>query len=354
MWTRNGRRREMGLGSYLDVDLAEAREQAEKCRRIVRQGGDPILERKKIAEPGFLQCAQGFLETKQAGWTSAKHAAGWRLSLLTHAQPLHAFKVSQIGTPDVLRILKPLWQSKPETASRLRGRVEAVLDYAKAMGWRDGENPAQWRGNLKILLPAQSRQVRHHPAMAVSEMPGFMVQLRSREALAARLLEFIILTACRSGEARGTRWAEIDFEAGLWTVPAERMKTGKEHVVPLSKRALSIVQERAESDSGDLVFSQQPGNGKRFSVNATRALLHRMGRPDVTTHGFRSTFRDWAGDRTAFQRETIEAALAHGIRDKAEAAYRRSTALEKRRKLMQAWADYCAGIAMGEVISLHG
>ncbi len=353
MWTRNGRRREMGLGSCLDVDLAEARAQAEKCRRIVRQGGDPICERRKVAEPCFLQCAQDFLEAKQAGWTSAKHAAGWRLSLLTHAQPLHALKVSQIGTPDVLRILKPLWQTKPETASRLRSRVEAVLDYARAMGWRDGENPARWRGNLKLLLPAQSRQVRHHPAMAVGDMPGFMAELRAREALAARLLEFIILTACRSGEARGARWSEFDLDAGLWTVPAERMKTGKEHTVPLSTRALTIAQELAESVSGDLVFPQ-PGNGKGFSVNATRALLHRMGRQDVTTHGFRSTFRDWAGDQTQFQREIIEAALAHGIRDKAEAAYRRSTALEKRRRLMQAWAEYCEGTPMGEAVSLHG
>lgn len=354
MWSRQKRRREMGLGSYSDVTLAKARELAEAARQCVLDGGDPILERRKTSEPIFVDCVNTFLEAKEAGWKNAKHRYQWRSTLMTYAKPLHNRRVSQITTPDVLDILQPIWLSKHETASRLRGRIEAVLDYAKAMGWRDGENPAIWRGNLKSLLPAykKAEHVEHLPAMEIDELPIFMAALRARDAISARLLEFIILTCARSGEARGAKIDEFDFKRAVWTIPGIRMKMGKPHTVPLSDRALEIATTFADMPLGDYLFTNPRGR-KEFSVNATMALLRRMGRDDVTTHGFRSTFRDWAGDRTHAQRETIEAALAHGLKDKVEAAYRRSTAIEKRRILMQSWADYCSGSHSAKIITLN-
>ncbi len=344
IWTRSGRRREMGLGAYSNVSLADAREYAEKCRQDIRKGFDPINERKRASEPLFLKCVEQFLEAKESGWKNEKHRYQWRATLMTYAKPLHTMKVSEITTPDVLKVLQPIWLTKHETASRLRGRIEAVLDYAKAMGWRSGDNPALWRGNLKSLLPAwnKSQSVVHLAAIDVDELPSFMMNLRDREAIAARLLEFIILTACRSGEARGATLSEFDIGKAEWTIPANRMKAGKEHTVPLSKRALEIVTMFSESPLSDYLFTN-PRGLKPYSMNATMALLRRMGRDDITTHGFRSTFRDWAGDRTHFQRETIEAALAHGLKNKTEAAYRRSTALEKRRAMMEAWSSFCDG-----------
>lgn len=352
IWTRKGRKREMGLGSFADVTLSQARRKADECRRTINEGGDPIFERQKANEPNFYDCANLFFDAKKSGWKNPKHIANWSLSLFTHSKPLHQLRVSEIQTPDVLETLKPLWQSKPVTASTLRGRIEAVLDYAKAMGWRTGENPALWRGNLKSLLPANNHKTKHHAALPVIEMSSFLRELNERDAMAARLLEFIILTAARSSEARNARWSEMDLETEVWTIPGDRMKAGKEHVVPLSNRALEIVQDLARTPLCDFVFPNANGR-KPHSVNATRALLHRMGHTNITTHGFRSTFRDWAGDQTSFQRETIEAALAHGIKDKAEAAYRRSTALEKRRKLMQAWAAYCQNNSSDNVAQLY-
>lgn len=296
-----------------------------------------------------------FLEAKEKGWKHPKHKQQWRMTLMVYAKPLHPIKVSQITTQDVLAILTPIWMEKSETASRLRGRIEAVLDYAKAMGWRTGENPALWRGNLKSLLPElkRSKRVKHHPAMRFDELPAFMERLRQREAMAARLLEFIILTASRSNEARGAKWGEIDFANETWTVPAERMKMGKAHTVPLSNRAVEILTNLHALKVNEYIFPN-PSKLKPFSENGTRALLHRMNRPDVTTHGFRSTFRDWAGDCTNVQREVIEAALAHRIKDGVEAAYRRSTALEKRRSLMESWSEYCNYTPSEKVVKLHG
>lgn len=355
MWTREGRRREMGLGPFLEVGLADARKLAESARNLVREGLDPIQERKRAEEPNFHDCAIRFLESKEKGWKNPKHKQQWRMTLMVYAKPLHSLRVSQIKTQDVLAVLSPIWMTKSETASRLRGRIEAVLDYAKAMGWRTGENPALWRGNLKSLLPAlkRSQRVKHFPAMDFNELPAFMTDLRQREAMAARLLEFTILTASRSGEARGARWAEFDMKAKTWTVPAKRMKMGKAHTVPLSDRAVAIIAELAEAKLNEFVFPN-PVNFKEFSENGTRALLHRMKRPDVTTHGFRSSFRDWAGDCTNVQREVIEACMAHRIKDQAEASYRRSSALEKRRGLMQSWADYCSEVSSAKVVKLHG
>lgn len=345
MWRNGQRRKEMGLGSFPAITVANARSKAAEYREAVANGKDPIYERKKLAEPHFLECFEEFITAKEDGWNNHKHRQQWHMTLTRYGRSLHPMKVSQIKTPDVLAVLKPIWSDKYETASRLRGRIEAVLDYAKAMGWRSGENPAIWRGNLKSLLPtpAHARLVRHHPAMDIKSMPQFMVDLQKRDAFTARLLEFIILTACRSGEAREARWSEFDLENQVWTIPASRMKTSKEHVVPLSSRALEILNECSEFSDGVLVFPNLK-NQKACSVNATRSLLHRMGLENITTHGFRSTFRDWAGDETNFQHETIESALAHVIKNKAEAAYRRGNALEKRRKLMQAWADYCGSV----------
>ena len=337
----NGRDREIGLGAFKDVGLADARERAEQYRSLVKSGIDPLAPKPEIIKKTFLDCVNIFLETKEAGWKNKKHCAQWRMTLMKYAEPLHLKVVGDITTPDILKILQPMWLSKHETASRLRGRIEAVLDYAKAMGWRSGENPALWRGNLKLLLPAYSKakNIEHHAAVPFEQMPNFMNALNNRKATVARLLEFIILTTARSGEARFADWSEIDINSGTWTVPANRMKMGKEHSVPLNDRAREILLELGEFADTGIIF-QHPTRKVAYSVNATRALLKRMGYGDYTTHGFRSTFRDWAGDKTLHQRETIEAALAHGIKDKAEAAYRRSSSFEKRQHLMQDWAKF--------------
>lgn len=341
---RNGREKEVGLGGFNDISLAEVRDKADELRKALNRG-EPLKspsEEKKTHS--FKHCMDFFLESKQQGWSNAKHREQWHTTLNTYAKPLHNKLLTEITTPDVFAILQPIWLSKHETASRLRGRIEAVLDYGKAMGWREGENPAVWRGNLKILLPAYSkaRNVKHHAALPYPDMAAFMKELVKRDATVARMMQFIILTAARSGEARFSTWDEIDFEARTWTVPAKRMKMAKEHTVPLSDRAYNILVHMDAHRFGDYIFSH-PSSGKAFSVNATIMLIRRLDFGKLTTHGFRSTFRDWAGDKTMHQRETIEAALAHSLKDRAEAAYRRSSALEKRRKLMQDWADYCYG-----------
>jgi len=339
----NGRNREIGLGAFKGSKLAEVRALARKHKDEAKAGVDPIATKvNAISAKTFKECIDVFLASKEKGWKSDKHRSQWRMTLNKYGKPLHNLHVDDIKTPDVLKVLEPIWLTKHETASRLRGRIEAVLDYAKAMGWRSGENPAVWRGNLRILLPqySKAKNIKHHAAVPFEDMPEFIPFLRSRDATTARLLEFIILTAARSGEVRNATFDEVDTNAKTWTIPAERMKMNKEHVVPLSRRALAIILEQAEFRRGNLIFPN-PRTQRAFDVNATRMLLKRMECGQFTTHGFRSTFRDWAGDKTMHQRETIEAALAHSLKDKAEAAYRRSSALEKRRKLMQDWADYC-------------
>jgi integrase len=262
--------------------------------------------------------------------------------LREYAAPLRRLPVDKITTDDVLSVLKPLWNEKPETASRLRGRIERVLDAAKAQGLRAGENPARWRGHLDQLLPKRQRLTRgHHAAMSYAEMPAFMDDLRARQSTAARALEFAILTAARSGEVLGLRWEEIDLDRAVWTVPANRMKAGREHRVPLSRPALKLLKAMHEGCDGKFVFpGQKPG--KPLSVMALEMVLRRMKVEAVTVHGFRSAFRDWAAERTNFSNEVCEAALAHVIENKAEAAYRRGDLFDKRRKLMDAWATHCA------------
>jgi integrase len=359
MWKRDGKRREMGLGPLSAVSLAEARQKAAECRKIVAEGGDPLIERDRAnssvsATPTFGEAADALIAAKVHEWQNAKHKAQWRMTLTEYAKPLRSKPVDKVTTADVLAVLKPVWLKKPETASRLRGRIEAVLDAAKAQGHRSGENPAAWRGHLSHLLPKRPKLSRgHHAAMPYDEVPGFIQQLRGRDGMAARALEFTILTAARTGEAIGARVAEIDLGKRVWTVPKERMKAGREHRVPLTARMVEILKEvellRGESE---MVFVGP--RGRALSNMGMDAVLRRMG-VEVTVHGFRSAFRDWAGNETQFQREVAEAALAHVVGDKAEQAYRRGDALEKRRALMEAWGNYCEGQgAAGNVVAFRG
>jgi integrase len=347
-----GKAREMGLGSYPEVSLAEARDKALEARRLARRGVDPIAERRKERGiPTFGEIADEIAEQLAEGFRNEKHKAQWKMTLTVYADPLRAKPVDRIETADVLGVLRPIWQAKPETASRLRGRIERVLNAAKAKGYRTGENPATWRGHLENLLPKQSRLSRgHHAAIPYKELPAFVVGLREREAVAALALEYAILTAARSGEVLGARWSEIDLAAKVWTIPAERMKAAREHRIPLNDRTVEIVKNMEETKVSEFVFPGQR-SGRPLSVMALEMVLRRMGIENATVHGFRSAFRDWAGNETHFPRELAEHALAHVIGDKAEQAYRRSDALMRRRELMDAWARHCEGEAGDNVLA---
>jgi integrase len=336
-----GKAREMGLGSYPEVKLAEAREKAMAGRRLARSGIDPIAERKQDKRvPTFGKLADEVVAEQSKGFRNEKHKAQWAVTLREYAAPLRPMPVDAITTEDVLGVLKPIWTTKTETASRLRGRIERVLNAAKAKGCRSGENPAAWRGHLENLLPKRQKLTRgHHAAMPYPDIPAFVAKLRTRKAVAALALEFAILTAARSGEVLGARWPEIDFDARVWTIPAKRMKSGREHRVPLSASALAILEKFGEARVSEFIFPGQ-GAGRPLSEMVLRRMLRRDA-DVVTVHGFRSSFRDWAGNETHFPRELAEAALAHVVGDKAEQAYRRSDALEKRRALMEAWAQWC-------------
>ena len=357
LYRKGGRLREMGLGGLLNVPIAKARVEAEKWRTVLgdrASRGDPIAERKRVSGgiPTFGDFADKFLDAKEAGWRNDKHRAQWRMTLTEYAASLRRKPVNDIGTEDVLSVLKPIWTEKPETAARLRGRIERVLDAARVKGHRTGENPARWRGHLDHLLSKRQKLSRgHHAAMPYDEVPAFVDGLRERPAVAARALEFTILTAARSGEALAARWDEIDFDAKLWTIPAGRMKAAREHRVPLSDRGIAILREMETGQTGEYVFpGQRPP--RPLSNMAFEMLLRRINSP-YTAHGFRSSFRDWAGDKTTFPREVAEAALAHAIGNETEAAYRRSDALEKRRKLMDAWAAFCVAAPGGKVVPLR-
>lgn len=364
-----GKSREMGLGPY-DADgkagltLAQAREAAEEPRAILRAGLDPIAERdRKAAEAKaeaerqaaqaqakartFRDVAAEYITSHSPGWRNAKHRAQWTATLTTYAYPIiGAQPVDEISTDDVLRCLQPIWTAKPETATRVRGRIEAVIDYATARGWRVTANPARWRGHLSNLLPRRSKvaRVEHHAALPWQDMGAFMVDLRKRPGTAARALEFCILTATRTGETLGARWSEIDMDAAVWTIPAERMKAGREHRVPLSGAALAVLAEMAplRPEEGDGFVFPGAAEGRPLSSMAMLMLLRRMKRGDLTTHGFRSAFRDWTEEATSTPHAVAEAALAHTIGDKVEAAYRRGDLFAKRAVLMQEWADFCA------------
>jgi len=291
----------------------------------------------------FDKCAAAYIEAHKASWKKGKHAEQWRGSLRNYASPVFGSSpVQAIDLGLVMKALEPVWRTKSETASRVRGRIEAVLDWATVRGYRKGENPARWRGHLDKLLPARSKiqKVEHHPALPYHEIAEFTAVLRGQEGIGARALEFLILTAARTGEIIGARWDEVDFEEKIWVVPAARMKAGREHRVPLTGTALAILKQMNGIREGDFVF---PGGKKTrpLSNMAMLAVLKRMGRSDLTAHGFRSTFRDWAAERTNFPREVVEMALAHTIESKVEAAYRRGDLFQKRRQLMEAWARFC-------------
>jgi integrase len=371
-----GRSREMGLGAFGDppdgVPLAKARINAAEARALLRDGKDPLTERQasrlarhqaqtEAGERTFRAAAKALVDSKRSGWRNAKHAAQWLATLEAHAFPVIGdLPVATIGTDDVLRVLRPIWERIPETASRVRQRIEAVLDAARVKGWRTGENPARWKGHLAGELP-QSRKVKrvqHRPALAWQDMSSFMAALAERDGIAAQTLRFVILTAARTGEVRGMRWREVDLDARVWFVPSDRMKAGKLHRVALSPAALAVLAEVRPlmKRADDLVFPSGR-QGKALSDMALSEVVRRMneGGADralpkwhdaegraVVPHGFRSSFRDWAGETRPEGREVVEAALAHTIKDKAEAAYARSDLLEKRRPLMDAWADQCA------------
>lgn len=336
----DGRRRDMGLGPHPDVTLAAAREKALNARRKLAEGIDPLAVRTARATT-FREAAADLIESKRPGWRNAKHAAQWSATLEAYAFPMLGPRdVKAIETPDVLAVLRPIWTQKPETASRVRQRIEAVLDFASAQGLRSGLNPARWRGHLQNLLakPSQVRRVRHHAALDWRNLPAFMAELLARESISARALAFLILTAARSGEVRGMRWAEVHHQASVWIVPAHRMKAAKEHRVPLTEAALALLGELAAPEA--LVFPSPFEPSKPLSDMALTAVLKKMDHADITAHGFRSSFRDWAGETTSFPREVIEAALAHRLKDKAEAAYARGDLFNKRRELMAAWGKY--------------
>lgn len=347
------KRRDMGLGGFPDVTLAGARDAAREARAKVKSGIDPIaharalrsaLKADQAVARTFKFCALAYMEAHEAGWRNPKHAQQWRNTLETYAYPLIGdLLVRDIGLPQVLAVLEPIWKTKTETASRLRGRLESVLDWATVRGYREGLNPARWKGHLDNVLPAPSAVANagHHAALAVSELSGFMLSLRLQAGLAAKALEFTILTAARSGEVRGARWEEFDMNAAVWTVPAERMKAGKEHRVPLSTAALKILNALPRNESVDLTFAS-PRGGMLSDMSLT-AVLRRMN-VDAVPHGFRSTFRDWCSERTNYPREAAEMALAHAIGDKVEAAYRRGDLFNKRVRMMADWAGFCAKV----------
>lgn len=344
------RSREMGLGPFPVVSLAEAREKAAGVRKVKVEGKDPIDQRrqdraaKRLAAARavtFQAAAERYISAHKAGWKNPVHAAQWPSTLSMYVYPVFgSLPVAEVDTGLVTKVLEPLWTKKPETAARVRGRIEAILDWARAHGYRAGENPARWRGHLDKLLPARSRvqQVKHHAAMPFVELPGFMRALPARDGVAPRALEFLILTGARTGEVIGATWSEIDLDAKVWTIPAERMKSNREHRVPLSDRAVNLLQDL--DASGSAVFQGARKDGHLSNMAMTEALRE-MGHSAVTVHGFRSTFRDWAAERTSYPREVAEMALAHTISNKVEAAYRRGDLFDKRRRLMGDWAAYC-------------
>jgi integrase len=350
------RPRWMGLGPFPLYGLREARAKALDARRKRHEGIDPIdsrraeraqqrLEAAKAIT--FKQCAESYIHAHQAGWHNGKHSRQWGATLSNYAYPvIGALPVQAVDTGLVLKVLEPIWATKPETAGRLRGRLENILDFAKVRGYRSGENPARWRGHLAKLLPACSkvRQVQHHSALPYAELPGFLVALREQEGIAARALEFTILTAARTGESIGATWGEINWTDKVWIIPGARMKGRKEHRVPLCDRALAVLREIRPADDSSIneqfIFSRAK-RGRSLSNMAYLMLLRRMGRADLTVHGFRSSFRDWTAERTNFPSEVAEMALAHVVSSKVEAAYRRGDLFEKRRRLMQQWTTFC-------------
>lgn len=340
-----GKRAELGLGGYgsgtTPVSLALARQKATAIRELLAAGQDPKGDRKVGAT--FADVMADVIKVKQASGKNEKHRQQWAMTLNEYAKPLHNLPIANVTIDDVLKTLQPIWEEKPETADRTRMRIAAVMDAAKARGLYRGDNPAAWKGGLETLLPARNKLSRgHHAALDYRQVPAVMKALRESDAVSARAVEFTCLTACRSGEVRGAIWPEIDLEGALWTIPAGRMKAGAEHRVPLTGRALTILRAQKQRSTSQLVFE----GGKMGAGISDTAMVKslRAASPDkaATLHGLRSSFRDWAGDETHHPRDVIEMALAHTVRDKTEAAYRRQDALQKRRVLMEDWETYCS------------
>jgi integrase len=346
-YTRNKKTTDIGLGSVSTVSLAEAREAALKQRKILIAGENPLELKKAAANQKlsraismtFQQCSEAYIEIHRHGWKNPKHHQQWQNTLATYCYPLIGqLPVSDIDTKLVIKCLEPIWITKNETASRLRGRIEQVLSWATVSKHREGDNPARWRGHLDMILPrpAKVQKTKHHAALPYVDINPFVSALRQQDGMAAKCLEFTILTACRTNEAIGAIWTEIDFEQKLWIVPADRMKAEREHRIPLSSRCMEILSEIPRLN--DFVFAG--GRGKGLSNMAMAELLKRMEYRDITVHGFRSCFRDWAAERTNYPHELCEMALAHTIKNQAEAAYRRGDMIEKRRRLMEDWSKF--------------
>jgi integrase len=358
----NGRARHMGLGPYELVTLAEARAKARDARRLLLEKIDPIearraQHRERLLETArgktFRECAESYIASHEAGWRDPRSQKQWARTLTAYAYPrLGDLSVAAIDTGLVMSVLEPIWKAKPETASRVRGRIESILDWAKARGYREGENSARWRGHLDHLLPAPGkvRRIEHFAALPYPDLPTLMMNLRTRPELTAAALEFLILTAARTNEVLGARWDEIN--GNVWTVPAERMKAGKPHRVPLSDRAVEILAGLPRE--GEFIFIGTR-TGAASNPHQLKRVLQRMGYNNITVHGFRSTFRDWAAETTAYPNHVVEQALAHAIGNGVEAAYRRGDLFDKRRRLMDEWADYCSRptAGKGEVVTLR-
>jgi integrase len=363
-----GKARKMGLGPYPELSLANAREKAREAYRMLLEGIDPIEARRAKFEAGrldaaraktFKECAREYIADHVATWKNQKHRDQWPASLKAYAYPVFGdLSVADVDLALVLKSIKPIWNEKPETASRVRGRIETILGWATTHGYRTGDNPARWRGHLENLLPSPDKvkPVKHHPALPYGDAPEFMEHLRSMEGVSARALEFLILTATRTSETLNTEWSEIDFKNQVWTIPAVRMKAGKEHRLPLCDRLVEILAALPREDGQLFVFMGfQTGSPlSNMSLNMTlrrmqtkRAWVDKHGKP-ITAHGFRSTFRDWAAERTGYPNHVVEQALAHAIGDKVEASYRRGDLLEKRKRLMADWARYCSTPVMSE------
>lgn len=354
-FSRHGKDRWMGIGQYPTVALSDARARATDARRLLIDDIDPIENRRQqraqtklqlVRRITFAQCAALYINSHKTSWRNSKHSAQWDATLKAYAYPLiGSLPVAAVDTSLVMKVLQPIWNAKPETASRLRGRIEAILNWATVSEFRTGLNPARWRGHLDNLLPARSKiaKVAHHAALPYAEVPDFMAKLRKQEGVAARAFEFLILTAARTGEVIGAKWSEINLRDKLWTVPADRMKAGRDHRVPLSPRAVEILHavRSGQPEADGFVF---PGNKPRrpLSNMAFLMLLRRMERTGMTAHGLRSSFRDWCAERTSFPSEVAEMALAHAVGNKVEAAYRRGDLYEKRQQLMDHWAVFCA------------
>lgn len=353
----NGTRRDIGIGGYPGVTLAAAVETARTLRDEIKAGVDPVAKRKaeKAAPMTFKLCAQRYIESHRAGWKNPKHLQQWENTLATYVYPsMGAMRIGDIEAPDVMKALQPHWTTKNETMVRVRGRIELVLSWSMAMGYRErGLNPAAWRGHLDQTLPKPSKvnKRQHHPALPWQALPAFLEQLRALPGIAPRCLEFTILTACRSGESRGARWDEIDLQAGLWTIPGERMKSGRPHRVPLSAPVIELLQALPRVEGEDLVFPGRKAQAPLSDMTLT-AVMRRM-KLDAVPHGFRSTFRDWAAETTSHPNEVCEMALAHAVSNDVEAAYRRGDLMAKRVVLMEDWGRYATAQAGGTVIPLQ-